>query len=537
MSGESSTLLKPPAFDGKRENYPMWETKYRAFAALKGFLVALQQTHEGRLPESEETELDVNNPVQKAQEKARHQNHLAVSAYTMAFTNNQLVDMIYESANDEYPGGRAYLIAKALKKKYKPSDLMTVTEKKVDLAKIVLKPKDHPGELFEKLSAVRNKYRDATDAKMMEGEMQALVIEKAPPMYLQALNMERRIRGEECTLLHLQEAMEMLWRTTQGMKPNDEVKPSVAQLGLAAFSGVCYHCGDKGHMAKDCENDDGNSKKDGSTTSSKRFKGKCNNCGIWGHMSKNCFEHARNAHLRPQGWKPRNKEVGASAIEMNHEMDVDEVFAHQEFMVGLAAVDAQVGQGHEDGYEEGEEVEFDNSTVESSEYEEVETGLFTDSETEDDEPKVIIANLDEIASESEEEDEYEHKELALATIASTASLTTAVLKGPDLWIADTGATTHMTPHKEGFIHKKQGSELVVTASGSEETAVLFGNISGYKVTKWNKPEMKMFIKNVTHTPNGMFNLFSIGVMIEQGWTLFGNKDKIWLQKKWKANCI
>ena len=102
---ESGTSMKPPSFDGDHENFTMWTTKFQAYAALRGFLPALEAAHEARMPTSDSEVIDTTDANGKAKEKARNQNHWAVAGYALSFTKNQLVDMIYASSNDEFPGG------------------------------------------------------------------------------------------------------------------------------------------------------------------------------------------------------------------------------------------------------------------------------------------------------------------------------------------------------------------------------------------------------------------------------------------------
>ena len=229
--------------------------------ALKNCIVATYKDHDSRMPDKHDSKLDLSKDDDKAKKEALNQNNLAVAIYTLSFTSNQLVNMIYESCNDDFPGGRAWEIAEALDKKYEPVDMMTIVERKNDLEKIKMTGKDHPSILFEQLCGIKNKFKKSA-AKLSDKEMQAYVIEKAPACYLQSITNARVQHGDKCTCDNLEEAMEIFWRTSQGMRANNEMKPSYDQLGLVAanFSGVCYRCGDKGHMAKDCDKADDSNK-------------------------------------------------------------------------------------------------------------------------------------------------------------------------------------------------------------------------------------------------------------------------------------
>ena len=56
-------------------------------------------------------------------------------------------------------------------------DMMTIVERKNDLSRINMRPRDHPSTLFKALCGIKNKYKDSTSATMNDQEMQAYVIE------------------------------------------------------------------------------------------------------------------------------------------------------------------------------------------------------------------------------------------------------------------------------------------------------------------------------------------------------------------------
>ena len=101
---EHGGSLRPPTFDGDREKYSNWKTKVCAYMTWKKCYEATLPSHEAKMPEKHDTALDTSVDAEKKQETARSQNSMAVAIYTLSFTSNQLVNMIYESCSENYPG-------------------------------------------------------------------------------------------------------------------------------------------------------------------------------------------------------------------------------------------------------------------------------------------------------------------------------------------------------------------------------------------------------------------------------------------------
>jgi hypothetical protein len=106
------------------------------------------------------------------------------------------------------------------------------------------------------------------------------------------------------------------------------------------------------------------------------------------------------------------------------------------------------------------------------------------------------------------------------------------LDNPNVWIGDTGASVHMTPHRSGM-HDVKAAKLVDTitmANGSSENAAVIGSIAGRLCDKNGNVLNDAKIIDVTHLPEAKYNLFSITKLQNEGWILGGNADAIWLTK-------
>ena len=105
-------------------------------------------------------------------------------------------------------------------------------------------------------------------------------------------------------------------------------------------------------------------------------------------------------------------------------------------------------------------------------------------------------------------------EIEAAGVSTT--INTSLLNRDDIWIADSGCTTHMTPHKNGMMKTSSKVERVTMANGSVEGTNMIGQVAGNKVDMDDNFEHRLVIHDVSHTPGGIFNLFSTGIMIKKG---------------------
>ena len=102
MSEDNTKLTKPPTFDGKESNFPMWWTKFNAHALMNHFKRALVAGGEADMPAAE------NTPNQTdAQKKAVARNDVAVAQLSLAFTTHAMMRLILQASTIAWPSGHA----------------------------------------------------------------------------------------------------------------------------------------------------------------------------------------------------------------------------------------------------------------------------------------------------------------------------------------------------------------------------------------------------------------------------------------------
>ena len=438
--GTESKSVRLPTFGGAQKDFQIWWTRFLAYGSVYKFAAALKESDDVDLPASDADVLDLTKDEGKRQDAARKRNNVAMANFTMAFTSEALMGLVFKAQSAEWPGGKASRVVKALMTKYMPKDRISRVELRQMLASVAMKDNDNPATLFEQISAIENKYNTAT-SKIEEEELIAVVMTAAPKAYVSVITTEQRIQGTRLKLEDLESAMSQQYRQTVGASNGGE--RGGKEFTLGAFGGICYRCHKTGHKAKDCPD---KNKKGGSNEKQKGNKNlKCNTCGKGGHKAADCWSDESNANRRPKWFK--NNRAGETG--------------------NLAA----------DG---GTQVEF------------------------------LLNAPTTIEFPSDQE----------------------MLLDPNVWIADTGATVHMTSSKQGVIRERKADsdDTVTMANGMADGAESVIDIRGTVCNKEGKPDKEVVLQDVSYMPKGHFNLFSVTRLQKDGWILGGDSKAIWLTK-------
>jgi hypothetical protein len=134
----------------------------------------------------------------------------------MAFVTETAMSFIYEGmVNSDWPGGLAYLVVKAIKRKYMPDDTVSKVELRRQLNGISMKKGEDPAVLGTQMASIKVKFNTPGQA-IDETEFIAVVIAQAPVIYTGVLTSEQLRHGNHLRLHHLFTAMDMQWRAMGG---------------------------------------------------------------------------------------------------------------------------------------------------------------------------------------------------------------------------------------------------------------------------------------------------------------------------------
>gem|GEM_PF-6951265 len=429
-------MAKVPVFSGKKSDFPMWWSKFKAVAAQRKFAKAITETGE-ELPTSSKDKIDESTVKGKATIKKIERNDLAMAAFTMAFQTQKLMNMLNKAKTPEWENGKAHEVTKLLLKRYKQDDAINKAEMTKELINVKLAESDDPSELFEEMYRIKNMYETKTNV-VADSVLIPFVLSAAPAKYHAIITSEMRDKEENLTLDDLEDAMNDQWRLTpEGKKGGHEEDDKEGEVALSAFSGTCFKCGKSGHKAFQCRSDGDRGRK---------FNGNCNHCGKYGHKKADCWLLEKNKKNRQKGTMDQN-EKGAGAIDTNNEGN--------EFLLASSEI---------------------------------------------------------------------------STAGLTMSQKSFILKDPNIWIGDTGATSDSTFNDMGMQNCKETKSSVTMGKGKSVHPKKVGDIA---VTVHNKNGNEMFnakMTDVAYIPEANFNLFSITRRLRQGFQLGGDKNCIWLEK-------
>ena len=255
-------------------------------------------------------------------------------------------------------------------------------------------------------------------------------------------------------------------------------------LVAKAYKGRCYNCGNLGHKKANCPNKKKNGgNRDNNQGGGAAFQGKCYACGKWGHRKADC----------------RSNSKGDKA-NVGKETD-DEDFVLLVFDCG--AVKKIIGK---------REKRFGKTRFKKI--------------------KIVEENNESFVAEEENDSEKEEENVAM--------LRKVQEKGKEgegqMWLADSGASAHMTNSLEGLIHVVDIKSQVKIGNGVYLHATKIRTKKGMVIDK-NRKKQKITLGNVKYVPDLFCNLVSLTQAMNIEFELKGEKNEMKLTKKDKTYCF
>ena len=153
---------------------------------------ALKDKAEADLPDKEDEVLDLTTDAGKAKKVAKRRNDVALASLTMAFVTDKLAGLILSAQTVDWPSGLAWMVIKALFKKYQPQDRISRVEMRQMLNRISMKKNKDLVTLFEQISSVVIRI----DTKKIDEEDQiAIILDSATEVYQAIWTSVQKFKG------------------------------------------------------------------------------------------------------------------------------------------------------------------------------------------------------------------------------------------------------------------------------------------------------------------------------------------------------
>jgi hypothetical protein len=197
---------KIPTFDGQIQNFPIWWKKFSAYATMVRIKSILKEDRDLHLPETEVSEIDETDEKGKSVRLAVNSNELAMASFSIAFTTEKAMNIIYADFTENSPDGEAHLVVRELYKRYRPLDTVSKVVMRQHLSRVKMKKGMNPSELFETLTSIQNQCLGPAK-RLPKDEIIAIILDVASEEYQSILAIERRLKGEDLTMEDMEKAM------------------------------------------------------------------------------------------------------------------------------------------------------------------------------------------------------------------------------------------------------------------------------------------------------------------------------------------
>ena len=123
------------------------------------------------------------------------------------------------------------------------------------------------------------------------------------------------------------------------------------------------------------------------------------------------------------------------------------------------------------------------------------------------------------------------KEVEMALGSMTVPASIDILQEDDVWICDTGASSHSSKSKKGARSVKDTNSTSVGHAGPAVKATSTIEVPGRFLEKDGSPGMKAVLTEVSYNKGLNFNLFSLTRMLVNGWMVTsGDTNGIMIRK-------
>ena len=475
--GEASIKVIP--FSGSKRDWPVWSEKFLARGDIKRYKSILLgevvvPTDAEVAAFDEEKKKDVEG-IRKLNKDAYIDLLLSIS------TDNEMgrvaFHIIRTAKTKEFSGGDARAAWKRLEAKYEsrraPSRLL-LKEKFMSLK--LRNPRADPDVWITQLEDLQVQINNSKPDSITEDDMIEHILGNLPNVYDIEIHALRKRLDDVENPLTIEEVREELNLKFEMMNRRYRVDPGNNEEETALFAGgykgKCFACGKFGHRAKDCNGNKNNSSNNSKISSNNNNKNSAHK------DNKNPMENHSN----------RSKNNGNNERDRNTECFYCKKKGHRIANCFKLKQKEQANFGME-----GSKSEDKNSGRADDEKSDVGLGV-------------------------------------LEGLTNDYALSKIDFERDNIFIADSGASCHMTGNLKGLTDVVDINETITVGNGEVIKATKMGTLNGFvKLPDGTMKKVKLY--DCKYVPKlAPFNLFSITHALSQGCDLGNDGEKIFIRK-------
>ena len=136
---------------------------------------------------------------------------------------------------------------------------------------------------------------------------------------------------------------------------------------------------------------------------------------------------------------------------------------------------------------------------------------------------------EQVLNEEESKGDEKH-ELGLVSQQAFPTHSLEILKNPNIWVGDTGATTNTCHNKDGCVNEKENNALSMGIEGKASKCHSEVDIPGIICDKYGNEVQEVTLRKCRYNPNANFNLLSLTKLLMDGLKMNGDNNAIVMRK-------
>ena len=259
MSENNKRSIRIIPFNGKQENWSMWEEKFLARAKRKGYKNILLAKE---VAPKDSVAIDTSTSAGKEQMRKRDANELAFEELILSIEGKSKAGrvafaLVKGCKTNDYEDGDAGLAWKRLTQKYASKNTVSLLKLKREFTNSSMKVDQDPDEWITELEELQTRIAEIAGnnkktVHISDNDLMIHVLNYLPRKYdIEKHDCEKELEAGKLDMTKLREALGSRF-AIEFDEEEDHQETEERALFAKQFKGQCNYCGKWGHKAADC---------------------------------------------------------------------------------------------------------------------------------------------------------------------------------------------------------------------------------------------------------------------------------------------